>query len=390
MLINETFGETGESIFSTITRLAREYDAINLGQGFPNFNPPESLRNKLADRVDSSFSEHQYAPSPGVMDLRRQVARLYREQYGLNYDPELEITITTGATEALSSSLYGLLNEGDEVVLFDPVYDLYAPVARRAGATTNVIPLTEPEFELPVKRLKREVSADTDLIVLNNPHNPTGRVFTEAELQEIVHVARAHDITILSDEVYEQLTYGEAEHRPLAGFEGARNRTLSIGSVGKLFNATGWKIGWVLAPESLTRAVRSSHQFTTFATATPLQVSVAEFLESHDARTFLAENRRDYDRRREILLEGLSQTPFEVIEPQGTYFVVVRVPDELVPDAPDPGMELVKQLVKDHGIAAIPLSSFYVANDPEACYLRFAFCKQEPVLEEAADQLRSI
>ncbi|MFB6347509.1 MAG: pyridoxal phosphate-dependent aminotransferase, partial [bacterium] len=350
-MINQVFDATGESIFSTVTRLAREYDAINLGQGFPNFRPPEPLLEELQQARSASFDQHQYAPSPGIFELKQELMKLYRDLYGFNYDPEKEVTITTGATEGLASALYGLLNPGDEVIVFEPVYDLYAPVSKRAGAEVVSIPLEEPEFNLPIKRLKRVVSKDTDLIILNNPHNPTGRVFRDEELKEVVNVAEAHDAVILADEVYEHLFFeGKRAYTPLASFDGARERTIWLGSAGKTFNATGWKIGWALAPADLTRSIRSSHQFTTFCTATPLQHAVARFMGESDMRAYLDHYRKEYGRRKELLIEGLRQSPFEIVPSEGTYFTVVKVPDSLMDkyDA-DTDLEFVKSLVKQTG-----------------------------------------
>jgi len=389
-MINRIYDEVGESIFTSVSRLARTHDAHNLGQGYPDFLPPEGLRNRLSERVETAASDHQYAPSPGAADLRVQISNLYRTLYGVEYDPETNITVTGGATEGLSSSLFGLLNEGDEVIVFEPVYDLYVPVARRAGAEVTVLSLREPEFYLPVERLRRVASPSTDLIIVNNPHNPTGRVFSREELTAVVEVARENDAVILSDEVYEQLSFPSYNHIPVSTIRDASQRTLTTGSVGKLFNATGWKVGWVLGPEDLTHAVRSAHQFSTYATATPLQVSLAEFIQQEDVEQFLEDNREHYERRRSILLGALRESVFQQIEPQGTYFVVAKVPGWILEANGGTLLDFVRTLIREHGLAAIPLSSFYVTRESEGSYLRFAFCKKRKSLRKAANVIRTL
>lgn len=389
---NPVFASMGTSIFTRVTRLARRHDAVNLGQGFPGYRPPEPLVQRLREVCGNGFEQHQYAPSPGREDLRGALSELYDRLYGLRYEPDDEITVTAGATEALASALLGLLRDGDRVVVFDPVYDQYDPVARRAGARVTHLPLDEG-FRLPVERLETALDDDTRLLVLNNPHNPTGRVFGRDRLERLVELACRHDVWILSDEVYDHHVYGD-RYVPLASLEGARERTLWLGSAGKSFDATGWKLGWALGPAFLTRALRSAHQFTTFCAAHPLQAALAVYLREEDVVTFFDRLERAYADRRRCLLEGLEETPLGAVPPEGTYFMVARVPDPLWPEDEDPGMQFVRRMIRRTGVAALPLSAFYgeqtrmEGNEPPL--LRLAFSKPKEQLREAARRLEEL
>lgn len=388
---NRGLARTGDSIFSRVTRLARRHDALNLGQGFPDYRPPEALVDRLRGAVKDGFRQHQYAPSPGRMDLREELAGVYRDLYGVDYDPAEEITVTAGATEALASALLGLLNPGDEVLLFEPVYDQYAPFARRAGADVTRLALGE-DFRLPLDRLEERVNDDTRLIVLNNPHNPTGTVFRPSSLRRLVERAVRHDVWLLSDEVYEHHRYDGVDYVPLACLEGARERTLWVGSAGKSFDATGWKLGWLMAPSDLGRAVRRAHQFTTFCAAHPLQAALAVYLREEDPPEFFARLRGAYRTRRDVLTEGLEAAPFTFTPPEGTYFMTVEVPEEMWPEGENPGMRFVRRLVREVGVAAIPLGAFRGEDSAVRAErrLRLAFCKRREVLREAASRLAGL
>lgn len=388
---NRVLADTGDSIFSRVTRLARRHDALNLGQGFPDFPPPEALLDRLRGAVGDGFRQHQYAASPGRVDLREGLSGVYRTLYGVDYDPEEEITVTAGATEALASALLGLLNPGDEVVLFEPVYDQYAPFARRAGANVSRLALGE-DFRLPLDRLASHVDGDTRLIVLNNPHNPTGTVFRPRALRRLVELAVRHDVWLLSDEVYEHHRYDGVDYVPLARLDGARERTLWVGSAGKSFDATGWKLGWVMAPPELSRATRRAHQFTTFCAAHPLQAALADYLRQEDPPGFFEELRAAYRARRDVLVEGLEATPLVVSVPRGTYFMTVEVPEEMWPGGRNPGMRFVQNMVRQVGVAAIPLGAFCGEDSAVRAgrRLRLAFCKRREVLREAASRLAGL
>lgn len=388
---NRGLADTGDSVFSRVTRLARRHEALNLGQGFPDFRPPEALVEHLRGSVGEGYEAHQYAPSPGREDLRQALSDLYGNLYGMHYHPGNEITVTAGATEALAASFLGLLNPEDEVILFDPVYDHYAPFARRAGAAVSRL-APAADFRLPLDRLEARVDDDTRLIVLNNPHNPTGRVFRPHSLRRLVELAVRHDVWLISDEVYEHHRYDGVDYVPLACLEGGRERTLWVGSAGKSFDATGWKLGWVLAPEALTRAVRRAHQFTTFCAAHPLQSALASYLREEDPSRFFEELRAAYRSRRDVLVEGLKDTPLEGSPPEGTYFMTVEVPSGMWPEGDEPGMQFVERMVRRVGVAAIPLGAFLSESNADrgGRRLRLAFCKRREMLREAVSRLSEL
>lgn len=381
---NETFEQYGESVFTEISRKATEYDAVDLGQGFPGYLPPSGLRERLRE-VPDEVTNHQYAPASGTVSLKRELSDFYENLYGLQYDPDTEITVTSGATEGIHAALLGLVNPGDEVIVFEPVYDQYVPVARRAGADVTVLPLREDTFGIPVDTLAERLTDRTELIVLNNPHNPTGKVFDPGELRDLVGLADRHDVTLLSDEVYEHLWFDGADFRPLSTIDGARSRTLRLGSAGKTFDATGWKVGWATGPPDLTESLRLAHQFTTYCTATPVQVALAEYLAEIDPEEYFSGLRASYGQRRKLLIDGLKPTPFEVIAGGGTYFVVSRFEGEPV----STDRELVDWMIEELGVAAIPMSAFYRGASPPEPMLRFAVCKEETTIEEAVDRIRS-
>lgn len=380
---NKILNEYGESVFTSISRLAREHDAVDLGQGVPGMLPPGGLRDSLAD-LSETVENHQYSLSKGNQSLRCELSEFYEDLYDLRYDPEREITITTGATEALHAAIMGLTNPGSEVIVFEPIYDQYVPVARRAGAKINVLSLKRDDYKLPRKQLRQEVSDRTDLIILNNPHNPTGRIYAREQLEELVELARRHDVHLLSDEVYEHLYFDRDRFDPLPAIPGARERTLRFGSAGKSFNATGWKVGWALGPPSLTEPLRLSHQFSTYCAATPIQVALANFLSGLDHVSFYESLRQSYSKRREVLLEGFAGTPFELSRNDGTYFTV----GEYTRGSDRNDEELVRWMIKEVGVAAIPLSAFYNQDDEDNPKVRFAFCKSIDHIERAVRRVK--
>lgn len=381
---SDTFADVGESVFSVVSSLAREETVIDLGQGYPSYAPPEELMDALTN-VEPTPRNHQYAESPGRGELRRMLVRLYDELHDRSYDPDEEVTVTAGATEAIHAVLMGLLNQGDEVVLLEPVYDQYAPVIQRAGAQIRTVRL-RTDYSLPVRELDRVIGDSTTLLLLNNPHNPTGTVFEKNSLQKLVHLAREHEVVLLSDEVYEHLYYEGAEHVPLAQLPGARERTLTVGSAGKSFDATGWKIGWIMGDAHLTELVRVAHQYITYCVSTPLQEALTRYLEALDQERYFREMRDRYESRRSILLEGLKSGPFEVRNTKGSYFVTASVPSDDVRQSDVRGK--VQWLIDRFGVAAVPMDAFYRSENPEPEAFRFAFCKDEETLREAARRLK--
>ena len=377
----EPFGTT---IFSEMTRLAQKHQAVNLSQGFPDFDGPTTILDAATRAM--AAGENQYARSMGHPALVAAIATRLRDDYGIERDPLIEVAVFSGATEAIASSLLGLLNPGDDVVLFEPYYDSYPAACALAGATPRYYTLRAPEFRIEKERLDAIVTDRTRVLLLNTPHNPTGRRFDESELDVVADVCRRHDIVCVADEVYEHLTYAPARHVSIATRPGMAERTLSISSAGKTFSLTGWKIGWASGPVELIGAAQAAHQFVTFATATPFQVAIAQAL-TDGAHDYFETLRDEYRERRDFLVDVLDDVGFRPFVPEGTYFVLADFSD--LDDRDD--VAFVRRLMEEIGVAAIPPSVFYAA-DPDAGrrMVRFAFCKRRDTLEEAARRLRRL
>lgn len=373
----------GTSIFSEMTRLAQEHGAINLSQGFPDFDgPPE-----LIEAVSRAMREghNQYARSMGHPELVAALAERQAQLYGLAYDPMSEVIVTSGATEAIASALLGLLDPDDEVILVEPFYDSYPACLAMARAKPRYLTLRFPDFALDPGELRALIGPKTRAILVNSPHNPSGKVYSDAELKVIADLAIEHDLWVISDEVYEHLTYDGAVHRPIATLPGMRERTLTISSAGKTFSFTGWKIGWAFGPAPMIAAVQAAHQFVTFATSTPMQVGLARTLRTLPA-SFYDDLRREYLVRRDALLGVLREVGFDAPAPRGTYFVVAGF------GALDAGDDrsFARRLITEVGVATIPPSVFYAARPEEGRrMLRFAFCKKDATLGAAAERLRT-
>ncbi len=370
----------GESIFTTMSRLAVQYKAVNLGQGFPDFDGPDFVKDAAKRAIDAGFG--QYARAFGLPATNRAIARYTAKQSGFEIDPDAEVTVTTGCTEAIAAVLLGLLNPGDEVVLLDPSYDSYSACVAMAGAVAKRVPLEGPTFRITEALLRQAFTARTRAILFNSPHNPTGRMFDESECAIVAKLAAEFNVIVLSDEVYDQITYARA-HSTIAALPGMRERTVILGSLGKTFSLTGWKIGWAIAPPSITKAIRSAHQFLTFCAPTPLQQAAAEALETVLADdSYLVQLRRDYTARRAMLLEILRTAGFECVEPEGSYFILADVHSAGFSDDVTAATSLVKG-----GVAAIPASAFYDPKNPDRRWLRFAFCKRPETMRAAAERL---
>jgi N-succinyldiaminopimelate aminotransferase len=374
----------GTSIFATMTALAAEHGAINLSQGFPDFEgPPEIIEAAVRALREGA---NQYARPAGHPLLVRAIAARARAQYGLEYDPETEIVVTSGATEALTSTMLGLLDPGDEVILFEPYYDSYPASVAMAGGVVRCATLRFPDFALDADELRALFNERTRLLLLNSPHNPSGKVFSRSELEVIAGLCCEHDVIVLSDEVYEHLTYDGVEHVPISSLPGMRERTFSVHSSGKTFSLTGWKIGWGMGAAPLAAAAFAAHQFVTFTTATPLQVAVAQALEEH-RETYLAGLRREYTARRDFLVTVLREAGFEVAVPRGTYFILAGFSRLWEGD----DLSFARHLVEAHRVAAIPPSVFYRERPEEGRrLLRFSFSKRLETLERAAERLRGL
>ena len=371
----------GSTIFTEISRLAIEHDAINLGQGFPNFDGPDFVKQAAVDAIHNGHS--QYARMFGIPELNRAIADRFNADAGLAVDPDREVTVTSGCTEALIASFLGLVNPGEEVILFEPYYDSYRACVAMAGAEPKFVTLRPPDFTVHEDDLRAVFSSRTRAILVNTPHNPTGKVFTRSELELIARLCKEHDAIAICDEVYERLVF-DAEHVRLATLDGMYERTVTLSSLGKTFSLTGWKVGWAIAPPELTAGVRAAHQFITFATATPLQHGAVAALEAPDS--YYVEFVEAYRRRRDLLVKGLERIGFEVYVPNGTYFVLADHTRFGFAD----DVAFCQHLIKEVGVAAIPPSAFYHDPADGKKLVRFAFCKDEQTLREAIDRLEAL
>lgn len=367
------------SVFEVMSRLAREHDAVNLGQGFPDTNGPDDVRRVAVEATENG--PNQYPPSPGVPELRQAVAAHGKRFYGLDIDWQKEVVVTSGATHALASCFLGLIEPGDEVVLFEPTFDTYLPMVRRAGAIPKLVRLQPPDWKLPREELRRAFSPKTKLIVVNSPMNPTGKVFSRDELQYIADLVLEFDAYAVCDEVYEHLVFDGLKHIPLMTLPGMRDRCARIGSAGKTFSLTGWKIGYVTAPPNLWQPIFRAHQAVIFSVAPATQKAVAYGLGKDDA--YFASLASELQAKRDRMAGGLARAGLDVLPCHGTYFITVDI-KELGFNGDD--VEFSKRLVAEARVATIPLSVLYEGEVPRTL-IRFAFCKQDSVLDEASRRL---
>ncbi|MET8718121.1 pyridoxal phosphate-dependent aminotransferase [Streptomyces sp. NPDC004735] len=383
-LLNRRLTEFGTTIFAEMSALAVRTGSINLGQGFPDTDGPEEIR-EAAVRALRAGHGNQYPPGPGVPELRSAVTEHQRRHYGLEYDPDTEVLVTTGATEAVAASLLALLEPGDEVVALEPYYDSYAACIAMAGGTRVPVTLRPDDgaYRLDLDELRAAVTPRTRLILLNTPHNPTGTVLTRDELAAVAALACERDLLVVTDEVYEHLVF-EGEHIPLASFPGMRERTVTVSSAGKTFSLTGWKIGWITASPELVTAVRSAKQFLTYVSGGPLQYAVADALRLPDS--YFDALREDLRAKRDLLSAGLTEAGFEVYEPAGTYFVTT----DIRPLGETDGFAFCRALPERCGVVAVPNAVFYDHREQGAPFVRFAFCKRTDVLTEAVCRLKGL
>ncbi|MEU9674882.1 pyridoxal phosphate-dependent aminotransferase [Streptomyces parvus] len=381
-LLNRRLAAFGTTIFAEMSALAGRTGSINLGQGFPDTDGPEEIR-EAAVRALRAGHGNQYPPGPGVPELRNAVAAHQERFYGLTWSPETEVLVTTGATEAIAASLLALLEPDDEVIAFEPYYDSYAACIAMAGAKRVPLTLRAPDFRPDLDELRALITPRTRLLLLNTPHNPTGTVLTPDELSGIAALAVEHDLLVVTDEVYEHLVFTGAHH-PIAALPGMRERTVSISSSGKTFSYTGWKIGWVTGDAPLVAAVRTAKQYLTFVSGGPFQYAIAEALALPDA--FFTGFRADMRRKRDLLAEGLRTAGFRVYEPEGTYFITT----DISPFGDEDAYTFCRALPERCGVAAVPNSVFY--DDPEAgrTQVRFTFCKRDDVLQDAVERLAGL
>ncbi|HEY8573144.1 aminotransferase [Phenylobacterium sp.] len=378
-MTNAIFSTIPTTIFEEMSGLARTLGAVNLGQGFPDAPGPEAIRAKAAEAVLTGYN--QYPPMAGIPELRRAVAGHYRRHQGLDLDWQAEVTVTSGATEALAAAFFGLVEPGDEVVVFQPFYDAYLPLIRRAGGVPRLVSLQPPSWRFDRAMLEEAFSGGAKFVVLNNPINPAGVVLPDQDLALLAEFCVAHDAVAICDEVWEQVVFGNAVHRPLIAFPGMRERTVKIGSAGKMFGLTGWKVGFLCAAPQLTHTLARAHQFLTFTTPPNLQAAVAWGLENSEA--WFRDMPRDLERSRDRLVDGLSREGFAVLPCQGTYFVNVDLPASGVTEA---DRDFALRAVKHAGVAAIPVSAFY-EEQPVTTILRLCFPKHDATLDAGVERL---
>ncbi|MGH7025428.1 MAG: aminotransferase [Caulobacteraceae bacterium] len=378
-MANAVYAALPTTIFTVMSGLAREHEAINLGQGFPDEPGPEAIRRAAAEAVLNG--DNQYPPMPGIPALRDAVARHYARFQGLDLDWRAEITVTSGATEALACAFLALIEPGDEVILFAPVYDAYAPMVRRAGGKPRIVRLAPPDWRFNAAALEGAFSPRTRLVVLNNPLNPTATVCPEEDLALLAELCVRHDAIAVCDEVWEHVVFPPARHLPLMAFPGMRERTVKIGSAGKMFALTGWKVGFLMAAPALTEVLAKAHQFLTFTTPPNLQTAVAWGLANSDA--WFAAMPEELAASRDHLAGALKAEGFVTLPCQGTYFLNV---DLAASGVAEDDMAFCLRAVKEAGVAAIPISAFY-EDDPVRTTIRLCFAKRGQTLAEGARRL---
>ncbi len=381
-IMNRLIANLPVTVFDAMSQLARDLNAINLGQGFPDNPGPEDIRLKAADAVVNGYN--QYPSMMGIPELRQAIATHYGHWHALKLDPMTEVMVTSGATEALAGAFFGLIEPGDEVVVFQPFYDAYAPLIRRAGGTPKFVRLEPPDWRIPEERLRAAITPKTKFIAFNNPLNPAAVVYPREDLELLSRICQEFDLVAICDEVWEHVVFDGREHIPLIAIDGMRDRTVKIGSAGKIFSLTGWKIGFVCAAPPLLRVLAKSHQFLTFTTAPNLQVAVAYGLGKSD--DYFAQMRAELARSRDRLASGLSRIGFPVLRSQGTYFLNV----DLAPLGLNETDEaFCKRIVTDHKVAAIPVSAFY-EEEPVTSVVRFCFSKTDATIDSALERLSRV
>lgn len=377
--MNPVYASLPTTIFEEMSGLARAHDAINLGQGFPDAAGPEDVRRKAAEASVDGYN--QYPPMRGLPELREAIAAHYGAHQGLAIDPDTQVCVTSGATEALAASILAVLSPGDEAIVIQPAYDAYAPLIRRAGATPRFVSLAPPDWKLTRETLESAVTAKTRAIVVNTPLNPLGTMMGEEELKVLAEFCIAHDLIAISDEVWEHVRFGGAAHRSPLDLPGMAGRTIKIGSAGKVFSLTGWKTGWAIAAPALIDMVAKAHQFLTFTTPPNLQTAVAYGLGKDD--DYFAEMRAGYQRARDRLAFGLEAAGYAVLAPPATYFLSI---DLVASGIALDDRNFCRRIVEEHGVAAIPVSAFY-EEEPVSHLARLCFAKANAILDDAIERL---
>ncbi len=379
--MNRLFANLPTTVFEVMSSLARETGAINLGQGFPDDPGPEDVRRAAADAVLNGYN--QYPSMMGIPELRSAIAAHYRHWQGVDLDANTEVMVTSGATEALAGAILGIVEPGDEVVLFEPMYDAYLPLVRLAGGVPKFVTLQPPHFRLTEEALSRAFSPRTKAVVFNNPLNPTATVFSNEDLALLAEFCRRFDAIAISDEVWEHVVFDGIKHQPVLGLEGMRDRSVKIGSAGKIFSLTGWKVGFVAAAPHIMKVLAKSHQFLTFTTPPNLQAAVAYGLAKDDG--YFEGMRATFARSRDRFTAGLRTLGFDVIPSQGTYFLNI----DITPLGETDDVAFCRRLVMEHGVAAIPVSAFY-AEGAVKNVVRFCFAKKDATLDAGLERLADV
>ncbi|HTM99940.1 MAG TPA: methionine aminotransferase [Pedobacter sp.] len=380
ILLNSKLPTVGTTIFTVMSQLAQEYKAINLSQGFPDYDAPQKLIDYVADAMRNGYN--QYAPMHGLAILRELVAEKVSLFYQANYHPETEITITSGGTQAIFTALAATINPGDEVIIFEPAYDCYAPVVKLFGGLVKPFELHGPDYEIDWEMVKKLFTNSTKMIIINSPHNPTGSILQKKDIDALIKLTKNTDILILSDEVYEHIIFDGVKHQSLALYPELRERCFIVASFGKLLHATGWKVGYCLAPAKLMLEFRKVHQFNVFSVNTPMQVGIANYLKNEDIYQELAPF---FQQKRDSFRSMISQTNFKLLPCKGSYFQCVSYAHF----SNEKDVDFAKRLITDYGVASIPISAFYTKNKEEKI-IRFCFAKRQETLEKAVERLMKV
>lgn len=372
----------GTSIFTKMSEVAVRTESVNLAQGFPDFDGPDVVKEAACKAIRDGLN--QYAPAPGLLSLRESLARRMQRISGLSYDPKTEVTVLSGATEALWCAIQSVIGPGDELIAFAPCYDSYGPACFGVGGTLKTVPLLPPDFRAPIEELEKTVSPRTRAILVNTPHNPTGKVFSKSELEAVATFALRHNLIIITDEVYEEIIFDNATHHSLATWPAMRERTIVVSSTSKTFSMTGWKVGYTFAPPALTAGIRAVHQFTVFCSSHPLQAAMVKALEL--GADYFSSLRQDYAMRRSLLEKLLKAAGLKPNHPEGSYFMLGDFSDFSREVDTDFAVTLAEKI----GVATIPISVFYEDTPKNLVprhLLRFAFCKSPTVLNKAGERL---
>jgi methionine aminotransferase len=375
--IHSKLPQTGTSIFAVMTGLAKEHNAVNLSQGFPDFPISEELIERVSYYMKKGYN--QYAPMPGVSELRNGVSQMFKLNHDTYYNPDTEINITAGGTQALYAAIAAFVKKDDEVIIFEPAYDSYAPAVQLNGGIVKYAQLEFPDFKINWNELPKMFNHRTKMVIINTPHNPTGSVLSEKDLLQLERLLEGRDIVVLSDEVYEHLIFEGIQHQSVCRFPSLARRSLLVGSFGKTFHATGWKTGFLLAPENLMREFRKAHQFVVFASNTPVQYAISDYITNPDNYKYLGVF---YQKKRDQFIEKIKDSRFKVLPCYGTYFQLLGY-DNISHESE---MDFAVKLVKEHGIAAVPVSPFY-HDKSDSKVLRFCFAKQQETIKKAVEIL---